>query len=82
MVGKRDGFPFSSHWFFSTPSDICQIHLECFMYYVLMSLIGFACVVLGWDAVDGVALYQLSILFGGAVIGHLLTLALNAETEQ
>lgn len=52
------------------------------MYYVLMSLIGFACVVLGWDSINGVPLFQLSIAFGGAVIGHVLTLALNEEVVQ
>lgn len=47
------------------------------MYHVLMALIGFACVVLGWDSINAVPLYQLSILFGGVVLGHVLTEALN-----
>ena len=47
------------------------------MYFVCMTFIGFACVVLGWDSINAVGVYQLSILFGGVVLGHVLTEALN-----
>lgn len=53
-----------------------------FMYHVLMSLIGFACIVLGWDSIDGVPLFQLCIIFGGAVLGHVLTLVLEDTGED
>lgn len=52
------------------------------MYHVLMSLIGFACIVLGWDSINGVPLFQLSIVFGGMVLGHVLTEALNEEEVE
>ena len=51
-------------------------------YFVCMSLIGFACAVLGWDAEHGVALYQVSILLGGVLLGHVITEALNEQTNQ
>lgn len=51
------------------------------MYYVLMSLIGFACIVLGWDSLNAIAIYQLSIAIGGMVLGHVITEALN-QTEE
>ena len=50
------------------------------MYYVVMTFIGFACVVLGWDSINAVGVYQLAILCGGMVLGHVITEALN-ETE-
>ena len=52
------------------------------MYYVLMSLIGFACIVLGWDSINGVPLFQLSLIFGGAVLGHVLTMVLEEKEED
>ena len=52
------------------------------MYHVLMSLIGFACIVLGWDSIDGVPLFQLSIVFGGMVLGHVLTMVLEDKEED
>ena len=52
------------------------------MYYVLMSLIGFACIVLGWDSADGLWVCYLSVMFGGMLLGHVLTLALNEEVVQ
>ena len=52
------------------------------MYHVLMALIGFACIVLGWDSIDGVPLFQLCIIFGGAVLGHVLTLVLDEVEED
>jgi len=51
--------------------------MESKMYYVVMTAIGFACITLGWDSINAVGVYQLAILFGGAVLGHVLTLALN-----
>lgn len=47
------------------------------MYYALMTAIALACIHLGWDSIDGVPLFQLSLIVGGAVIGHVLTLALE-----
>lgn len=55
---------------------------ESNMYHVLMALIGFACIVLGWDSIDGVPLFQLCIIFGGAVLGHVLTLVLEDTEEE
>ena len=50
-------------------------------YYVLMTAIGMSCIYLGWDSSDGVPLFQLALIFGGAVIGHVLTETLNQPEE-
>jgi vancomycin permeability regulator SanA len=50
-------------------------------YNFAMALIGFACITLGWDSINGVPLFQLALVFGGAVIGHVLTEALNQPEE-
>lgn len=53
------------------------------LYFILMALIGFACIMLGWDSINGVPLFQIALIFGGAVLGHVTTEALNAaETEE
>ena len=52
------------------------------LYFVLMTLIGSACVFLGWDSENAVILYQLSILMGGALLGHVLTEVLNQGEDQ
>ena len=51
------------------------------MYFILMTLIGTACVVLGWDSENAVILYQFAILVGGMLLGHVLTEALNQPEE-
>jgi len=47
------------------------------MYNVLMTLIGGAIVVLGWDSENAVIVYQFALVFGGMVLGHVLTEVLN-----
>lgn len=56
--------------------------MESKMYYVVMTAIGFSLVVLGWDSINAVGVYQLAILFGGAVLGHVLTEALNHDEGE
>ena len=51
------------------------------LYFVLMAMIGVACVFLGWDSENAVILYQVAILIGGAVIGHVLTEVLNESNQ-
>jgi hypothetical protein len=56
--------------------------MENKMYYVVMTLIGGACITLGWDSIDGVPLFQLALIVGGSVLGHVLTECLNEGEDE
>jgi hypothetical protein len=51
-------------------------HISAF-YLVLLTLLGSACIYIGWDSINGVPLFQFALVTGGILLGHVLTEALN-----
>lgn len=51
------------------------------LYFVLMAAVSATCVFAGWDSLNGVGVYQLSLIWGGMVLGHTMTLALNETND-
>ena len=48
---------------------------------ILTAIIATATIVLAWDSEYGIPLRQLALVFGGMLLGHIITEALNATGD-
>jgi len=48
---------------------------------ILTAIIATATIVLAWDSEYGVPLRQLALVFGGMLLGHIITEALNLVSD-
>ena len=49
---------------------------------LLMAIIATLALIVGWDKEFGVPLLQLALVFGGVLIGHVVTDVLNRESDE
>ena len=49
---------------------------------ILTAIIATATIVLAWDSEYGIPLRQLALVFGGMLLGHIITEVLNRGTDE
>lgn len=52
------------------------------LYYFVMGVMATTLISLGWDSTDAVSLFQLALIFGGVLLGHIATELLNTKESD
>jgi hypothetical protein len=51
-------------------------------YFIGLTIIAMLTIYFGWDREDGIPMMQFALVFGGALLGHIITEVLNATEED